>query len=59
MSNSSVVTVSPRRTRTSAEKPCSARSPAVVIPASNCGASTSPTPRGGRITRSSPGSSPS
>src|SRR3954447_23127386 len=59
VSNSSVVVVVPRRTVTSAEKPCSARRPAVVRPSSNCGAETRPLDNGARDTPSPPVSSPS
>ena len=49
VSNSSVERVLPSRTVTSAEKPCSARSPASVRPPVNCGAVTIPVPNGGRM----------
>jgi hypothetical protein len=46
VSNKREVVVLPRRTVTSAEKPCSAISPMVVIPDSNCGASAVPAENG-------------
>ena len=52
VSNSSVLLVSPLRTVTRAEKPCSARSPATVSPSVNCPAATRPAPRGGLLTPS-------
>ena len=46
VSNSRVVVLAPRRTLTSAEKPCSAIIPTVVDPVSNCGAGVRPTLNG-------------
>ena len=59
VSNSRVVVLVPRRTLTSAEKPCSAIIPTVVDPVSNCGACVRPAVRGARVVRSSLVSRPS
>jgi len=54
VSNSTDVVVPPRRTVTSAEKPCSAISPVLVRPVSNWGAAAVPDAIGARVMVSSP-----
>jgi len=49
VSNSTDVVVPPRRTVTSAEKPCSAISPVLVRPVSNWGAAAVPDAIGARV----------